>query len=239
MLSVMNKTWLIGIAIVAVVFGMGTMQFLSSRGAPSATPPSVPAALESPPAGTSSAPPKEVPTVTEGSPARTVPELPSIATGDRISSWTFNGVYADNTDLKAKAETEIVRLKDLVGKGTYSDTALYVGIANQYELLGNGSLEYDYLGRAIEVASSTSGLPWHNLGVLMERLGALETARTAYEKATLIQPEMKVYHLAYLEFLTARMKNDTAGIEKAFAAALAIFNQDTELLRLRFEWQQS
>jgi len=116
-----------------------------------------------------------------------VPKLPSIAEGDNIASWNFEGAYADHPELVAKAEAEIRRLSDLIGEGTYPDVTLYVSIANQYELLGNGKQEYDYLGRAI-MADPASGLPWHNLGVLMERLGALETARVAYERAVLLQP---------------------------------------------------
>ena len=159
--------------------------------------------------------------------------------GDAVASWDFEGAYASHPELIVKAEAEITRLSDFLGKGVYTDMALYVAIANQYELLGNGKQEYDYLGRAIEAGGTGSGLPWHNLGVLMERLGALKTARVTYEKATLIQPELKFYHYAYFEFLTTRMRDDTADIEKAFATAIANLGQDADILQLHSEWEKS
>ncbi len=178
-------------------------------------------------------------TITTGS-TKATHALPSIAKGDVVASWDFKGVYAEYPDLVAKAEAEITRLLGLLGKETYSDTSIYVGIANQYDLLGNGKQEYDYLGRAIKAdADATSGLPWHNLGVLMEKLGALGTARAAYEQSTLVQPKMKFYHYAYFEFLTTKMKSDTADIEKEYAAALKNLGQDSDILSLYADWKQS
>ena len=113
----------------------------------------------------------------------------SIEKSDTIVSWDFKGAYTGNTELIAKAKAEIERLSDLVGKGTYTDIILYISIANQYDLLGDGKNEYNYLSRAITAdKAQTSGLPWHNLGVLMERLGASKTASIAYERAVFIQP---------------------------------------------------
>ena len=224
---------------VAVLFITGIVQFLFPQNA-IAPQPAVstfvpePSPVENNNATTS----LEVKKVTVTSSTHATPVLSSIAKGDTIASWTFKGAYTDNSDLIAKAEAEITRLSGLLGKGTYPDVSLYVGIANQYELLGDGEQQYDYLGRAIKVGGIT-GLPWHNLGVLMERLGALETARVAYEKSTRIQPEMKFYHYAYFEFLTTRMKDNAVAIEKEYAAALSNLGQDTDIEQLRSEWKNS
>jgi len=232
----MQMTRLLLIGGVVLVLGAGAMQFLFP---PRAVAPR-PVVSEPPPQEDTGVPLLDIKEVTVDSLARSAPDLPSIASGDTVALWDFKGAYADNPEQKAKAEAEITRLSDLVGKGAYPDVSLYVGIANQYELLGDGSLEYEYLGRAIQAGNNTSGLPWHNLGVLMERLGALETARAAYEKATLIQPQMKFYHYAYLEFLTTRMKNNAAAIEKEFAAATADLGQESADMRsLYTEWKQS
>lgn len=184
---------------------------------------------------------KSVSTPTSASPA----PKPLIAKfqlnpADTIVSWNFVGAYADNPELVAKAEVEIKQLSVLLDTATSSATILSVGIANQYELLGDGKKQYEYLGRAIKAdVNATSGLPWHNLGVLMERLGALETARAAYEKSTLVQPKIKFYHYAYLEFLTTRMKDDAVDIEKEFAAAIQNLGQDTDILSLYSAWKRS
>ena len=191
-------------------------------------------------------------TLTDGTPvatssdAETPAQEPSVRTfshplpimgGDNIASWDFNGAYTGNSELTAKAQTEINRLSDLLATATSSAMILSVGIANQYELIGNGKKQYEYLERAIR-ANAENGLPCHNLGVLMERLGAYKTARVAYEKSTLGQPEMKFYHYAYIEFLTSRMKEDTATIEKAFENAEKNIGQTPYLLELRAEWKK-
>ncbi len=160
----------------------------------------------------------------------------SLADGESIASWDFKGAYTDNPELVAKAQSEIQRLSEQLKTATSSAMILSVGIANQYELLGDGKNQYDYLTRAIQ-ANPENGLPWHNLGVLMERLGAPQTARVAFEKSTLIQPELAVYHYSYLEFLIQNMKNDTVGIEKAFRAAEENIGPKQYLAELRSQWQ--
>lgn len=194
----MNKIWLLAGGAVLVLIA-GAMQLLSaSRTKP---PESVFPEFQLV-EGTIATTSEARDTTTSSSQARPAPILPSIASGDTIASWDSKGVYAGNTDLIKKAEAEIIRLSGLIGKGEYPDTTLYVAISGQYRLLGNGKQEYDYLVRAIQ-ADGTDGLPWHNLGVLMERLGAYETARIDYEKATLLQPSKAFYQSAYRDFLAA------------------------------------
>lgn len=159
-----------------------------------------------------------------------------LAKGDRIVSWDFKGAYTNNPELTAKAQAEIERLSGPLSIATSSAMILSVGIANQYELLGDGKNQYVYLERAVR-ADALNGLPWHNLGVLMERLGALATARIAYEKSTLVQPQIPMYQYAYLEFLLQYMKDDTAGIEKAFTVAEKHIGSDSYLTYLRDAWK--
>lgn len=161
-----------------------------------------------------------------------------LASGDSISSWDFKDAYTGNPNLVMQAEKEIKNLSSLVAAATSSKMTLLVGIANQYELLGDGKNQYEYLEKAIQ-ADPANGLPWHNLGVLMERLGALATAKTAYEKATRLQPQLGTYQFAYLEFLISRMPNDTAGIENAFAWAEKNIGKAPYLSDLRATWKGS
>lgn len=172
-------------------------------------------------------------------PAKPQPQTSfALREGDSIASWNFKGAYTDNPELITKAKNEIQRLSEQLTTATSSAMILSVGIANQYELLGDGKKQYDYLGRAIQ-ASPENGLPWHNLGVLMERLGAFQTARMAYKQSTIVQPEFPLYHYAYLEFLIGNMKNDAVVIEKAFAAAEKNIGKRQYLIELRAEWEKS
>ena len=160
-----------------------------------------------------------------------------LALGDTITAWDFKGAYIGNPELVAKAQSEIKRFSDLLKTATSSSMILSVGIANEYELLGKGKEQYDYLGLAVR-ADAKNGLPWHNLGVLMERLHAYETARIAHEKAATFQPQFSLYQYAYLEFLLQNMKSDTAVIEKAFAAAETNIGKTPYLLELRAKWEK-
>ena len=180
----MNKNWLLIIGAVLILLVVGIAQFLFPRTVVSPSS-SVSGVSSEGNNEATSTDPVQVADV----PDKVSSKSSSIEKGDTIISWDFKGAYADRPDLITKANSEIKRLLDLIGTGAYSDTILFVSIANQYDLLGDGQQEYDYLGRAIKAdANVTSGLPWHNLGVLMERLGALQTARVAYEKAFEIQP---------------------------------------------------
>ena len=231
----MNKNKLLIIGGVLIIFVAGAAQFFSTR---SAVSPIIPTATSTPEQNVSTT----TTTITVTTNVNTVPKNTAahpllFASGDNVASWNFKGAYSDNPELMSKAQMEIKRLSDLLTTATSSAMILSVGIANQYELLGDGKKQYEYLGRAIQ-ENPEHGLPWHNLGVLMEKLGAFKTARISYEKSTFVQPELKFYHYAYIEFLTSRMKDDTVIVEKAFSAAEANFGNDSYLAYLRAEWQK-
>ena len=65
---------------------------------------------------------------------QTVPINPQ----DSISSWSFKGAYTGNDALIAKANADIAKLTALIGKGQYPDYDIYVGIAQDYDFLGDG-----------------------------------------------------------------------------------------------------
>ncbi|HLE55734.1 MAG TPA: tetratricopeptide repeat protein [Rhodothermia bacterium] len=165
--------------------------------------------------------------------------------GDAVSSWDFQGIHKDEGALEKKANDEITRLTNLLG-GDQSgkdddptDYILYVSIANQYELLGDGKNAYEYLGRAVNIDSTKTGLAWHNLGSLLERLGAYGTARVAYAKAVEAQPHIEQYHVARLRFLMGHLKDDTSAIEAAFGEAEAQFGKEAPfLLQIRAQWEE-
>ena len=158
---------------------------------------------------------------------------------DAVSSWDFQGTHEDGGELEKKAKDEIVRLGSLYGnpEGEPTDYILNVSIANQYELLGDGKSAYKYLGRALSIDSTKTGLAWRNLGSLLERLGALQTARIAYARAVEAQPFIE-YHVARLRFLITHFADDTAAIEAAFEEAEKQYSDSPEILQLRARWHE-
>src|SRR3989344_3359787 len=95
-----------------------------------------------------------------------------MAEGEQVQSWDFKGAYTGNPELETKATAEIQRLTGLIGSGEYPDYTVYVSIANQYDLLGDGENELAYLEHALALDATTTGLAWNNAGALFARLGA-------------------------------------------------------------------
>jgi len=230
-----NKTSLLVIGGVLIIVIAGTAQFLFPRSAVSPTISTATSTIEQNVSTTTT----PVTSITDVKVIQKSPASYSLSfiEGESITEWDFKSAYTGNPELVAKAQSEIKRLSEQLATATSSAMILSVGIANQYELIGDGKKQYEYLERAIRT-NPENGLPWHNLGVLIERLGAYKTARTAYEKSTFVQPEFKFYHYAYIEFLISRMKDDTAVIEKAFKFAEDNIGKTSYLVELRTEWQR-
>lgn len=143
-------------------------------------------------------------------------EIP-MAQGEQVTTWDFKGAYTGNPGLEAKAQEEIERLTKLLGSGEHPDYTLYVSIANQYDLLGDGASELVYLEKALAIDATTTGLAWNNAGALFERLGVLATARMAYERAVAAQP-IAQYRQTLADFLKKHYPEDTAAIKAALEA---------------------
>ncbi len=162
----------------------------------------------------------------------------TLAQGEHIADWHLQGAYTGNADLEKKANDEITRLRGLLSnkKDAITDYTLYISIANQYHLLGDGKDEYEYLMQALAIDSTTTGLAWENLGVLLEQTGAPKSARDAYAHAAAAQPQIVQYQAQYLDFLTNHFKDNTAEIEAAFANAQKTDQTDLTLLQIRARW---
>ncbi len=203
----------------ALVVGIWWTQKSKTSDAPTETVATSTDSTSSPQAATSSA-------STPTSPSLVVAQKPtpspaakpafSLVPGDEPISWYFVGTYNDGGEFEARATSEIQRMKGLLNSGTFTNYELYVSIANQYELLGDGKQEYTYLNYALAIDSTKTGLAWHNMGKLLEKLGAYKSARVAYDRMIQVQSTTQ-YLRARLEFLQAHMPEDTDAIKKAEA----------------------
>lgn len=143
-------------------------------------------------------------------PATTISKFP-INPADTIASWNFKGVYTGNDALIAKANADIAHLKSLIGKGQYNDYDLYIGIGNDYSLMGDGALAYQNYNRATSLYMG-KGLAYVNLGHLMDLLGAYRTAADAYAKAAVVEP-IPQYKNAQLDYLAWRFPEEAARLK--------------------------
>ncbi len=208
------------IAALIIILGGGVWW---TKGNSSQTPsPALPPVSETATSSESFAPTQEVvqqkpkPT-TEAVKTFTQPFTFALARGETVASWNFVGPYKDGGVLEAKARAAIEQSKGLLNSGTFTNYELYVGIANQYNLLGDGKQEFDYLNKALAIDSTKTGLAWRNMGKLLERLGAYKSARVAYDRMVSAQ-DIPEYMYTRLEFLKAHMPEDTTAIHDAEVA---------------------
>lgn len=161
-----------------------------------------------------------------------------LAEGDTVSSWEFQGSHKDDGELEAKVQDEIAKLEAQFGnpENDPTDYTLNIAISNQYNLLGDGESAKKYLERALAIDSETTGLAWHNMGALMWRVGAMNSARIAYANAVKAQPQVEQYHLAYLEFLKNYFSEDTALLEAAFASSIEQFENPVAVYQIKADW---
>ena len=124
----------------------------------------------------------------------------SVSPNDHISTWQWHGAYLDGAQKQSDTKKEIAHLRGMLGKGSASDYELYIGIASQYELLGDGKSTYQYLSGAI-AKEPKKGLAYMNMGHLMEELGAFTTAHRAYDEAVKLEPGNQAFMASQQNFL--------------------------------------
>ncbi len=124
-----------------------------------------------------------------------------LAPEDTISSWNLSPAYPGDTARNTQIKNEITRLSEQAEKEGTDRYDLYVGIASQYQLLGDGKSAHRYLSDAVKLAPSRA-LAYFNIGHLMEQLGALTTARRAYQQAVNTEPNDPLYTESLKAFTT-------------------------------------
>lgn len=151
------------------------------------------------------------------------PNLFPVSASDNLTSWTIP-VNVDATSTAA-FKAQIATLKSYVGTTTYPTSDIYIGIANEYGLLGDGKSAYQYYLKALN-ASSTEAVTYDNLGALFARLYATTTATRAYAKAIALDPSEALFQISYLNYLTQVAPQD-AMTATAFADAKTALGSTT------------
>lgn len=160
-----------------------------------------------------------------------------IERGDVIASWDSGGYLNDGGVREAEVRSRIIGLKNATG--AENDYQRYITLAQEYDSLGDGKSSYENLSHAIAAdPNQTSGVAWHNMGILMEKLGAYQTAKKAHLQAIAIQPGISSFHISLLELMIYHFTNDAQTVEKAFKDAEAFYGAESPmLLDLRNRWK--
>ncbi len=163
-----------------------------------------------------------------------VPAFP-INPKDRIASWTFKGTYTGYPSFITKANTDLANLRMDMRQGKYDPYDLYIGMGEDYVLLGNGKAAYNAFNHAIALYPN-QGLAYTDLAALMSELGARYTAADAYQRAEVAQPSVLTYHLEQLNFLTNYFATDTPRVAAAFADSSKQFGDIAQVLQIEAQW---
>jgi tetratricopeptide (TPR) repeat protein len=168
---------------------------------------------------------------------------------DTITNWDFQGSHKDGGEFEARVTKEMEKLQAALEDDATepTDYSIYVSMAGQYTLLGDGKSTLKYLEKALAIDSVKTGLAWHNVGVLMERLGAIHTARTAYARAVEAQSQIDAYHIARFSFLIKHFSEDKEAVDAALNEAAVEFGEDdlfvmnarAEWFEMQEEWQEA
>ena len=206
-MEISKRKWIVaGIVLVAALVIAGALW----QGRAVAPTTELPAPVPSTPVATTTTAVQPISAVVS---THTISSFP-INPADTMTSWSFKGGYAGNDAASAKAAADINHLTELIGKSTYDDYDLYLGIGNDYDLLGDGALAYKNFNRSISIHPN-KGLAYANIGHLMDELGAYHTAADAYAKAVAVEPLVDQYRNAQLDFLSIRFPEEAVRLKAA------------------------
>lgn len=163
------------------------------------------------------------------------PEAFSFVNGER-PVWDIEGIYEGNVDLEKRASDEIDRLEGLRNSAEFSEYDIEIGIAQNYELLGRGELAYEHILAAIEINPARS-LAYGNLGVLLAKAQAYESAKVAYEMA-LDRDDTVTHRINYIQHLEQYFGDDLDLVESAHLSALEKFPESSVLEKRYNSWKK-
>lgn len=163
-------------------------------------------------------------------------ELPGLAidSRDSITSWSTKVIATP--DVKKQIQENIISLSSKINnsKDNYN---VFIQIAQDYELLSDGKSAYSFYTLAAK-EKPTNALAFSNIGNLMQKLGAYNTAQKAYAESVRLSPSAELYWLAYLSFLSAH-EQIAPYTPSVFAAARKATNSAPNVLIAEANWEEA
>jgi len=157
-----------------------------------------------------------------------------------ISSLNSAPVFYESESQKTAVNNVIEQYSADIGKNKtgYADYYLYVSIAQQYMLLGEGENAMKYFYLAIKDDPERS-LPYSKAAGLLARAGLLDLAEQNYEKVVEVEPQSTNNYLELLDFLIKYRSNNTSKIQSYYTKARLETVDDVKILRSYAQWLAS
>jgi len=137
----------------------------------------------------------------------------------------------------AMAKTKIDSFHSELKNGSKDKTKyyLYIAIAQQYELLGNGENTAVNLFLASKQENDRS-LPFFKLGDLFEKAELFNRAEEYYEKAIDTEPQIVQNHRGLLNLYIEKMSVGKSRVQSTFDDARSETGDDIDVLRMYAKW---
>ncbi len=159
----------------------------------------------------------------------------SIDARDTGFSWKLSNSAPESVIKKSKKE--ISSLTKELHKGKYSDYNIYLQLGQEYEIVNEGKQAYESYSTASTLKPS-QGVAMSNIGLLMARVGAINTARNAYAQSVARQPSVSLFWVLYLKFL-AQYEPHAQKTPLVFSSARKITKDNTNVLIIEAKWLSS
>jgi len=135
----------------------------------------------------------------------------------------------------AKAQDNIDVYLSKIGDGDLGVYETYVGVAQQYKLLGEGIKAFEYYQKAVENNPDRS-LAYLGVANLFLQTGLIEDADIYYQKAVEKEPQYIQNHLTYTDFLVRTFPTEKTKITNAFESAINHTGSDINALKAYASW---
>ncbi|MBL1434072.1 hypothetical protein COB87_000650 [Candidatus Wolfebacteria bacterium] len=159
----------------------------------------------------------------------------SLVQGER-PVWDFEGSFEASEELMLRANTERERLIGLLGGGEFPDYDIEIGIAGQHSLLGEGKDSYKHLLIAVSI-NEVRSLAFVNLGTLLGKVKAPESAKVAYERALDIDDNVQ-NRIQYIQHLEQYFGDNLDLVESAHTFAIERFPRSSVLEQRYESWKK-
>ncbi len=147
-------------------------------------------------------------------------------------------------DESSEIENSLLKIENLKyeieddSENNRTDYYLNIAIAQQYELLGDGTQSAIYLFKASKEESDRA-LPLLKLGELFTKAGLYDRAEKYFEKAISNEPQIVQNHIALLNLYIQKMSVGAGKVQSVFNNARNETGDDIEILRLYADWLES
>lgn len=157
----------------------------------------------------------------------------ALVSSEKEISLNYDPLYTGENAVRAEAN--IARYKDDLGKEGNNDYNSYIDIAGQEINMGRGEEVLLNLNQAIKLEPDNI-LAYQNAGVFFERISAYESAEIAFQKALQIDSSSPSTYALIIDLHKSYLNSESGIIDALFKEALEKTDEDLQLMKDYASW---